>query len=130
MGREFLMPSLGADMEAGTLVKWCVQPGSRVRRGDIVALVETEKGIIDIESFEDGVVERLTVQPGTRVPVGTPLAVFASEPAAATAERAAPATAAPAAGSAAPTAGGATPVAAVTGAVERAARRMPRTSPA
>jgi pyruvate dehydrogenase E2 component (dihydrolipoamide acetyltransferase) len=130
MGREFLMPSLGADMEAGTLVKWCVQPGSRVRRGDIVALVETEKGIIDIESFEDGVVERLTVQPGTRVPVGTPLAIFAGEPAAAAAEQAAPATAAPAAGSAEPAAAGATPAAAMTGAVERAARRMPRTSPA
>lgn len=74
------MPSLGADMEAGTLVEWRVQPGSRVRRGEVVALVETEKGIIDIESFEDGVVERLNVQPGTRVPVGTPLALFEGEP--------------------------------------------------
>jgi len=73
------MPSLGADMEAGTLVQWRVQPGSRVRRGDVVALVETEKGIIDIESFEDGVVERLSAQPGTRVPVGTALAFFEGE---------------------------------------------------
>lgn len=80
MSRDFRMPSLGADMEAGTLVEWRVQPGSRVRRGDVVALVETEKGIIDIESFEDGIVERLNVQPGTRVPVGTPLALFEGEP--------------------------------------------------
>jgi pyruvate dehydrogenase E2 component (dihydrolipoamide acetyltransferase) len=76
MSREFRMPSLGADMEAGTLVKWQIEPGSPVRRGDVVALVETEKGIIDIESFDDGVVERLLVQPGTRVPVGTALALF------------------------------------------------------
>ncbi len=76
------MPSLGADMEAGTLVEWRVQPGTKVHRGDVVALVETEKGIIDIESFEGGVVERLTVQPGTRVPVGTPMALFEGAPAA------------------------------------------------
>jgi pyruvate dehydrogenase E2 component (dihydrolipoamide acetyltransferase) len=76
MSREFRMPSLGADMEAGTLVKWQIEPGRHVRRGDVVALVETEKGIIDIESFDDGVVERLVVQPGTRVPVGTALALF------------------------------------------------------
>jgi pyruvate dehydrogenase E2 component (dihydrolipoamide acetyltransferase) len=75
------MPSLGADMETGTLVEWRVRPGSRVRRGDIMALVETEKGIIDIESFEDGVVERLVVEPGARVPVGATLALFEGEPA-------------------------------------------------
>ena len=80
MSREFRMPSLGADMQAGTLVEWRVQPGARVRRGDVMALVETEKGIIDIESFEDGVVERLSVQPGVRVPVGATLAFFEGEP--------------------------------------------------
>ena len=81
MSREFHMPSLGADMEAGTLVRWEVAPGAQVRRGDVVALVETEKGVIDIESFEDGVVEKLVVEPGARVPVGTTLALFAGEPA-------------------------------------------------
>jgi pyruvate dehydrogenase E2 component (dihydrolipoamide acetyltransferase) len=70
------MPSLGADMEGGTLVEWRVQPGSRLRRGDVVALVETEKGIIDIESFEEGVVERLVVEPGSRAPVGAVLALL------------------------------------------------------
>src|SRR5687768_6477261 len=65
---EFCMPSLGTDMEAGTLVEWLVQPGAQVKRGDIIAVVETEKGIIDIEVFEAGVVEQLLVQPGTKVP--------------------------------------------------------------
>ena len=59
---EFRMPSLGADMEAGTLVEWSVQPGDRVKRGDIIAAVETEKGIIEIEVFEDGVIDRLIVE--------------------------------------------------------------------
>ena len=77
------MPSLGADMEDGTLVRWEVAPGAQVRRGQALAQVETEKGIIDIESFEDGVVEKLVVEPGARVPVGTTLALFAGEPAAA-----------------------------------------------
>ena len=81
MSREFRMPSLGADMEAGTLVEWRVQPGTLVHRGDVVALVETEKGIIDIESFEEGLIERLLVQPDTRVPVGMPLALFEGAPA-------------------------------------------------
>jgi pyruvate dehydrogenase E2 component (dihydrolipoamide acetyltransferase) len=71
------MPSLGAEMEAATLVQWRVKPGDAVRKGDVVAAVETEKGIIDIEAFEGGVVERLEVQPGTRVAVGAPLALFA-----------------------------------------------------
>ena len=73
------MPSLGADMEDGTLTEWRVQPGSAIHRGQVVALVETAKGIIDIESFEDAVVERLLVEPGATVPVGAPLALLAGE---------------------------------------------------
>jgi pyruvate dehydrogenase E2 component (dihydrolipoamide acetyltransferase) len=73
---EFRMPSLGADMDAGTLVEWLVHPGDRVKRGDIIAAVETEKGIIEVEVFTDGIIEQLLVQPGTQVPVGTVLAVL------------------------------------------------------
>lgn len=68
------MPSLGADMEAGTLVEWKVAPGARVHRGDIVAVVETQKGAIEIEIFEDGVVQDLLVAAGSLVPVGALLA--------------------------------------------------------
>src|SRR6188474_3460667 len=71
---EFRMPSLGADMEAGTLVEWLVKPGDQVKRGDIVAVVETQKGAIEIEVFENGTIERILVELETKVPVGTPLA--------------------------------------------------------
>ena len=71
---EFRMPSLGADMESGILIEWLVKPGDRVHRGDIVAVVETDKGAIEIEIFEDGVVAQLLVAPDTEVTVGTPLA--------------------------------------------------------
>jgi pyruvate dehydrogenase E2 component (dihydrolipoamide acetyltransferase) len=74
---EFRMPSLGADMEAGTLVEWLKRPGDRVNRGDIVAVVETQKGAIEVDIFEEGVIERWLVEPGTTVPVGTPLALIA-----------------------------------------------------
>lgn len=75
----FRMPSLGSDMEAGTLTEWLVKPGDAVKRGDIVAVIETQKGAIEIEVFEDGVVEELQAVPGTTVPVGTPLAVIRGE---------------------------------------------------
>jgi pyruvate dehydrogenase E2 component (dihydrolipoamide acetyltransferase) len=73
------MPALGADMTEGTLVEWRVRSGSAVKRGDVVVLVETAKGIIDVEAFHDGTVERLLVEPGAQVPVGTPLALFSGD---------------------------------------------------
>ena len=56
---DFLMPALGADMETGRLVQWLVREGDRVRRGDVVAVVETHKGAIDVEIFLDGVIREL-----------------------------------------------------------------------
>jgi pyruvate dehydrogenase E2 component (dihydrolipoamide acetyltransferase) len=73
---EFRMPSLGSDMEAGTLAAWLKKPGETVARGDVVAVVETQKGAIEIEAFEDGVLERCLIEPGVQVPVGTPLAII------------------------------------------------------
>ena len=57
---EFLMPSLGADMDAGTLVEWLKKPGDPVKRGEIIAVVETQKGAIEVECFEDGIVDANT----------------------------------------------------------------------
>lgn len=73
------MPSLGADMTAGTLRQWYVKPGDHVKRGDTIALVETDKANVDIEVFQTGVVERLLVEPDRKVPVGTALAFIRGE---------------------------------------------------
>ena len=70
------MPALGADMEAGTLVEWLKHPGDPLTRGDIIAVVDTEKGAIEIEVFEDGILDRVLVEPGHKVPVATPLALI------------------------------------------------------
>jgi pyruvate dehydrogenase E2 component (dihydrolipoamide acetyltransferase) len=68
------MPALGADMEAGTLVEWLVRPGDRVKKGDVIAVVETQKGAIEVEIFDEGIVAEIVAPVGTRVPVGGLLA--------------------------------------------------------
>ena len=70
----FRMPSLGSDMEGGTLVEWLVGRGDSVDRGDVIAVVETQKGAIEIEIFEAGRVARLIADVGDTVPVGAPMA--------------------------------------------------------
>ena len=72
----FVMPSLGADMEAATLAEWLVRPGDEVERGDVIAVVETQKGAIEIEVFEEGRVEELVAEVGQELPVGAPLALM------------------------------------------------------
>lgn len=69
------MPSLGADMEAGTVLQWLVKPGDSVNRGDIVAVVDTEKATIEVEIFQAGVIDKIVVPEGEKVPVGTVLAI-------------------------------------------------------
>ena len=71
------MPSLGADMTAGTVVAWHVSPGEAITRGQIIAEVETEKGVFDVESSDSGTLADVVVAAGTKVPVGTVLAHIA-----------------------------------------------------
>ncbi len=73
MSDVFELPSLGADMEHGTVLEWYVQPGDHVDRGSLVALVSTEKADVDVEIWQDGVIAELLVAIGDEVPVGTPL---------------------------------------------------------
>lgn len=73
---EFRMPSLGADMDEGTLVEWQVAPGDAVKRGQVVAVVDTAKAAVEIECWQEGRVFELLIQPGDKVPVGTPIATL------------------------------------------------------
>jgi len=73
---DFLMPSLGADMTAGTLVAWKIKPGDTIARGQVVAEVETDKGVIDVECFDAGVVEKIVAAPGQTLAVGAVMAVI------------------------------------------------------
>lgn len=70
------MPVLGADMEFGTITDWRVKPGDMVKKGDIVAVVETEKSSLEVEIFQNGTVDQIVVPAGTRVPVGAVIAML------------------------------------------------------
>jgi len=73
------MPSLGADMEEGTVIEWTIKPGDHVHRGDIIGCVRTEKADIDIEAWEDAIVDQILAKPGDTLPVGAVLAMFQGE---------------------------------------------------
>jgi pyruvate dehydrogenase E2 component (dihydrolipoamide acetyltransferase) len=92
-------------MTAGRLVVWYRHPGDTVARGDIIAEVDTDKGAIDVQVFTTGVLEKILVQPGEKVPVGTVLAVIREGP-----ELAAPAPSPPAPSPAAPAPAAPSPV--------------------
>ena len=77
---DFRMPSLGADMDHGKVVEWLVKPGDYVHKGDLVAAVDTDKTVMDIESFEEGVVAEFLVEIGDSVSVGTPIARITATP--------------------------------------------------
>lgn len=71
---DFKLPSLGADMDEGTLLEWKVAPGQKVGKGDIIAVVDTTKAAVDVESWDEGTVLELLTQPGETVAVGTVMA--------------------------------------------------------
>ncbi len=73
---DFTMPSLGADMDEGTLNEWLVKPGDTVTRGQVVAIVETTKAAVEVECWHEGVVHELLVPVGETVAVGTILATL------------------------------------------------------
>jgi pyruvate dehydrogenase E2 component (dihydrolipoamide acetyltransferase) len=89
------MPALGADMEVGTILQWLVKPGDAVKRGDIIAVVDTEKATIEVEVFDTGVIENIVVPEGEKVPIGTVLALIRTQAAPAAAPEAKPKPAAP-----------------------------------
>ncbi len=71
--RVMAMPSLGADMDFGTVVEWRVGVGDTVAKGDVVAVVETEKSDIDVETWHAGTITELLAEVGRELPVGAPL---------------------------------------------------------
>lgn len=74
---ELRLPSFGADMDDAEFVRWNVEPGQAVKRGDIACVVETQKGAIDVEVWQDGTVAKLVAEPGQHLPVGHTLAWLA-----------------------------------------------------
>lgn len=78
MASEITMPRLSDTMQAGTIVRWAVKEGQKIKSGDLLADIETDKATMEQQSFDDGVVAHLAVPAGTNVPVGTLIAVIAA----------------------------------------------------
>lgn len=79
MAGRVIMPKLSDTMEEGVLVKWHKHEGDPVSSGDVVAEVETDKAVLELEAYTDGVLRKTLVDEGARVPVGTLLGVIAGE---------------------------------------------------
>ncbi|HYF13472.1 MAG TPA: dihydrolipoamide acetyltransferase family protein [Phycisphaerales bacterium] len=71
------MPRLSDTMQQGTIVKWNVKEGQKVKSGDVIADIETDKATMELQSFDDGVVASIAVAEGQTVPVGTVMLVLA-----------------------------------------------------
>ncbi|HEX3723198.1 MAG TPA: dihydrolipoamide acetyltransferase family protein [Nitrolancea sp.] len=82
MAKTLVMPQMGYDMDAGTLLRWLKQEGEQVERGEPIAEIETDKVNLEIESFDSGVVRKHLVTEGQTVPVGEGIAIIgtADEP--------------------------------------------------
>ena len=70
MAKEITMPSMGADMTEGTIVKWLKQEGDKVSKGDKLAEIETDKTVVEMESYNDGFLTKITADEGSKVQVG------------------------------------------------------------
>lgn len=71
---EVTMPSMGADMTEGTIAKWLMAEGDTVSRGDKLAEIETDKTVVEMESYSEGLLRKIVVAEGTLVQVGTIIA--------------------------------------------------------
>ena len=80
MATQILMPALSPTMEEGKLAKWLVKEGQKVRSGDIIAEIETDKATMEVEAVDEGTVGSLLIAEGTdKVKVNTPIAVLLEE---------------------------------------------------
>ena len=79
MEKNVKMPKLSEDMKKGILAAWMKEPGDTIKKGDILFEVETEKVVSEVESLEDGVLEKAFFEEGDEVPVDEIVAVIRAE---------------------------------------------------
>ncbi len=94
---DILMPALSPTMESGTLAKWLKKEGDKIKSGDVIAEIETDKATMEVEAVDEGILAKILIPNGTEnVAVNTKIAIIAGEGEDASAAAAAPAAAAPA----------------------------------
>ncbi len=79
MATELTMPQMGYDMQEGTVLRWLKGEGDAVANGEPIAEIETDKAVVEFESYAEGVLHRIIVPAGTTVPVGEPIALVGAQ---------------------------------------------------
>ena len=79
MAKDILMPLLSPSMTEGTLVKWLKKEGDAVKSGDVLAEVETDKATMDLEAFDSGILRKILIQEGAKVPVQTRIGIIGTK---------------------------------------------------
>lgn len=79
MAKDILMPLLSPSMTEGTLVKWLKKEGDAVKVGDVIAEVETDKATMDLEAFDAGILRKILIEPGTKVPVQSRIGIIGTK---------------------------------------------------
>src|SRR6187551_606805 len=74
MTTEIVMPNLGFDVQQARLIEWLKQPGDAVQKGEVIAVVESDKANVELESVAGGTLLEQLVQAGIEVPVGSVIA--------------------------------------------------------
>lgn len=75
---EITMPRLSDTMQEGTLARWLKKPGDEIKKGDVLAEIETDKATMDLESYDEGTLQQILVQEGETVPIGQVVAIVGS----------------------------------------------------
>jgi pyruvate dehydrogenase E2 component (dihydrolipoamide acetyltransferase) len=79
MAKDILMPLLSPSMTEGTLVKWLKKEGDAVKSGDVLAEVETDKATMDLEAFDSGILRKILVEEGNRVPINSRIGIIGTK---------------------------------------------------
>tara|TARA_Y100000748_G_scaffold260792_1_gene228664 strand:+ start:4070 stop:5314 length:1245 start_codon:yes stop_codon:yes gene_type:complete len=79
MSDNIVMPQMGYDMKEGTLVRWLVKEGSSLKRGDPIAEIETDKAVVEIESYFTGFIGKILINEGESAEVGSSIAVVVKD---------------------------------------------------
>jgi pyruvate dehydrogenase E2 component (dihydrolipoamide acetyltransferase) len=79
MATEIVMPRLSDTMDSGTIARWLKHEGEAIKKGDIIAEIETDKADMELESFADGVLAQILVSEGQSAELGAPIAVVAKD---------------------------------------------------
>ncbi len=77
---EYMMPKLGHVQEEGTVAEWRKGPGDRIKKGEVLVVIETDKTTVEVEATFDGVMQTILTQAGDTVPVGAPIATYRELP--------------------------------------------------